>query len=155
MAKSNEAVPSVRVPAFLVPPASAAKRPLPIGLVEDAGFPSQFMSELFMVLGESRPPSGVVNFSQGQVNVNGIFLNDPNVLNVVRPTQPEFALFEAFDILIVDPKDKLPLVMAQGCFPQSLSVQATGGRAVRFQYNGICKGILYGAEITASKKAAA
>lgn len=148
MAKANEAIPSVRVKCFLVPPTSTGRPALPIGLVEQIGLDARYRSELFTTVGDPHPVDGVVNFEDGAVNFGAVYEDNPDVLKVIVPAIDDFTRYEKFSILTVDPNDNAPITMAVGCLPERLQFRVDGGRAARLSYSGMAEVILRGAEIT-------
>ena len=147
MAKKTEAIASVRVKCFLIPPASTGQAALPIGLVEQIGLDAQFRSELFTTVGDAHPIDGVVNFEEGRVNFGAVYRNDSDVLNVITPRIDDFTGYERFDILTVDPVDNKPIIMAKGVLPERFQFRVDGGRGARLSFTGMAEVILKGAEI--------
>ena len=62
----------------------------------------------------------------------------------------KYADYKEFDIVAVDPHDNKPIARLIGCRPQSLDSNVTNGRAMRENFQGLCRYLKRGAEISES-----
>jgi len=141
----DQSIPSSLVEVFAVPPGGGA--PVLLGIVEQFNATEQPASENLLGIGHFVAPDSVVNNTQGRVSWGRVHTINPTLLAIIRPVASRFATYKAFDLLAVDPSDGKPIFYCRGVLPESLDTQVANGRALRENYNGICREVLRGDEI--------
>lgn len=146
MAAEHEPIPSARVKLYVVPPGGGAA--ILVGLVEDFSTSMQYRSENFMAVGEPIPPDNVTNFGDGRLRWGKVHQLNNELQQVIAPQVATFTQYDAFDLLALDPKDNKPIKYVLGARADSLEFLARGGAAPRENFQGICRAVLHGDEIS-------
>lgn len=144
MPQPNEPIASSRAKVFVIPPGG---EPFLLGLVEDFSASSPYQSENIGAIGEFVPPAQVVNTTQGQFRWGKVQQLNAQYIGTVIPEVERYAQYRAFDLLLIDPVDEVPIAQLVDCLPTMLDVNVTNGRALRGNYSGICRYVKHGDQI--------
>ena len=147
MPGNDQSIPASLVEVFVIPPGGGV--PILLGIVEQFNATDQPASENLLSIGKFVAPDSVVNNTQGRLSWGRVHTLNPQLLATIKPVAAQFATYKAFDIMAVDPSDGKAIFHCRGVLPESLDTQAANGRALRENYNGICREVVRGAEITA------
>lgn len=148
MPGDNETIASSRCKLFMRP-GDGGKATL-MALVEDFSCTDQLTPEMLQGIGDFVPTDSVVNTMAGAFRWGRVHRLNRTILRTIKPEVARYAEYEEFEILAVDPKDNKPIARLIGCRPQSLDTSVSNGRSVRENYQGLCRYIKRGAEISES-----
>jgi len=150
----NDSIPSSRAAIFVIPPQDGAE-PIILGIVEDFSAVNQYASENLMAVGKFAAPDNVVNNVQARVRWGRVHKLTPTIQQTLAPQVAQFATYERFDVLAIDPVDGVPIARVVGVLPETLDINVTNGRAMRANYTGIARFVQHGQEVLEAPEAAA
>jgi len=149
--EQNQSIASSRYKIYVVPRDGSIRSQL-IALVEDFTLTDQLTPEMLIGIGDFTPSDSVVNTMTGMFRWGRVHRWNPELLQIIRPRVSTYAAYPEFDLLAVDPIDNKPIARAIGCRPQTLDTNVTNGRAVRENFNALCRFIQRFEEVNASSQ---